>query len=63
MLEQCKWFSWRYNERLICDVSRKGFIGLKSKMYTFITEDNHEKKKIITKTKKKNYKKDRKNTI
>ena len=62
MLEQCKWFSWRYNERLICDVSRKGFIGLKSKMYTFITEDNHEKK-IITKTKKKNYKKDRKNTI
>ena len=63
MLEQCKWFSWRYNERLICNVSRKGFIGLKSKMYTFITEDNHEKKKIITKTKKKNYKKDRKNTI
>ena len=31
-------------------------------MYTFITEDSHEKK-IITKAKKKNYKKDRKNTI
>ena len=23
----------------------KGFVGLKSKMYTFITEDNHESKK------------------
>ena len=23
----------------------KGFVGLKSKMYTFITENNHESKK------------------
>ena len=53
MLEQCKWFSWRYNERLICDVSRKGFIGLKSKMYTFITEDNHEKKNYCQNKKEK----------
>ena len=28
-----------------CGVPIKGFVGLKSKMYTFITEDNHESKK------------------
>ena len=26
-------------------VSKKGFVGLKSKMYTFIREDNDESKK------------------
>ena len=29
-----------------CDVSIKGFVRLKSKMYTFITEGNHESKKV-----------------
>ena len=28
-----------------CGVPIKGFVGLKSKFYTFITEDNHESKK------------------
>ena len=28
-----------------CGVPIKGFIALKSKMYTFITKDNHESKK------------------
>ena len=28
-----------------CDVPIKGFVGLKSKMYTFVTEENHESKK------------------
>ena len=27
-----------------CGVPIKGFVRLKSKMYTFITEDNHESK-------------------
>ena len=29
----------------ISDVSIKGFVGLKSEIHTFITEDNHESKK------------------
>ena len=29
----------------LCSVSIKGFAGLKSKIYDFITEDNHESKK------------------
>ena len=29
----------------ICGIPIKGFVGLKSKMRTFITEDNHESKK------------------
>ena len=28
-----------------CDVPIKGFVGLESKMYTFITEENHESQK------------------
>ena len=28
-----------------CDVPIKGFVKLKSKMYTFVTEENHESKK------------------
>ena len=28
-----------------CDVPIKGFVGLRSKMCTFVTEDNHEFKK------------------
>ena len=29
-----------------CDVPIKGFVGLKSKMCTFVTEENHESKKV-----------------
>ena len=29
-----------------CGVSIKDFVGLKSKMYAFISEDNHESKKV-----------------
>ena len=29
-----------------CDVPIKAFVGLKSKMYTFVTEENHESKKV-----------------
>ena len=28
-----------------CDIPIKGFVGLKSKMYTVITKGNHESKK------------------
>ena len=42
-----------------CGVSIKGFIALKSKMYTFIAKDNHEssiKKSVDDDTKYKDYK-------
>ena len=29
-----------------CDVPIKGFVGLKSKMCTFVTEENHESKNV-----------------
>ena len=32
-----------------CSVSIKGFIGLKSKIYTLITEENYESKKVTIK--------------
>lgn len=30
----------------ICGLPKTGLIGIQSRMYTFITEDNHESKKI-----------------
>ena len=30
----------------ICGVPIEGFVGLKSRMYTFITENNHESKNV-----------------